>query len=361
MRVALREAAHGLGRTAPNPAVGCVIAKNDKLLAKGFHHRAGLPHAEVEALAIAGDTARGATAYVTLEPCNHTGRTGPCTEALIAAGVTRVVAALRDPHAIVDGKGIERLRAAGVLVDVGCCEQEARELVGGFILRVTTGRPRVTLKAAVSLDGRLATRNGDARWVTGEAARRDVHVLRDHCDAILVGAGTVHADDPELTTRVGDRVREPDLLRVVLDGHLSISPDAHISRPGTLLFAGDRSDEKRSTALLAKGVEIVRLPSDVQARIDIVNVLDELGRRGVNDLLVEGGGAVHGQLVAAGLADRVVLYIAPKLVGAGGVPLLAVAGPAKMADAWTLTNVIVKRLDDDVRVSGELVKRKKKG
>jgi len=228
MRRALALAARAYGRTAPNPMVGCVLVKGGRVVGEGYHHKAGMAHAEVEALRNAGSRARGGTAYVTLEPCNHTGRTGPCSEALIAAGVARVVVAMADPNPRVAGGGAARLRKAGIPVEIGLCEAEARQLGAGFVKHVTTGRPLVTLKAALTLDGRLATASGDARWVTGEAARAEVHRMRDRADAILVGAGTVAADDPSLTTRLeGARARRGrDPLRVILDGRLRTEPAA---------------------------------------------------------------------------------------------------------------------------------------
>jgi diaminohydroxyphosphoribosylaminopyrimidine deaminase/5-amino-6-(5-phosphoribosylamino)uracil reductase len=353
MRMALREAARGLGRTAPNPMVGCVLVRDGHVLARGWHHKAGLPHAEVDALShLADHRAPGATCYVTLEPCNHTRRTGPCTEALIAAGVTRVVAAMRDPHTIVDGRGIERLRAAGIHVDVGVLEKEARTLNAGYLSFITRHRPRVTLKAAVTLDGRLAARGGDARWVTGEPARREAHRLRDAADAILVGAGTVRADDPQLTTRLPGR-RGKDPLRVILDGHLAIPEGAAVVRPGTLIVTGVSAPAEAEQRLHERGAEVLRLP-DAAGHVALAALLDELGRRDVMELLIEGGGQVHAGFLAAGLVDRVIVFVAPKLVGSGGVPLIDLAGPERMAEAWQLRDVVVRRLGDDVMILGQL-------
>lgn len=353
MRMALREAARGRGRTAPNPMVGCVIVREGRVLARGWHRKAGLAHAEVDALShLPERRAPGATCYVTLEPCNHTRRTGPCTEALIAAGVARVVAALRDPHDIVDGRGIERLRAAGIQVDVGVLEEEARALNAGYISWVTRHRPRVTLKAAVTLDGRLAARGGDARWVTGEASRLEAHRLRDAADAILVGAGTVRADDPQLTTRLpGGRGKDP--LRVILDGRLSIPEGAAVVRPGTLVVAGASAPAEAERRLRERGAEVLRLPEE-EGSVALVPLVEELGRREVMELLIEGGGRVHAGFLAAGLVDRMIVFVAPKLVGAGGVPLIDLAGPERMADAWQLRVVTVRRLGDDVMIVGTL-------
>lgn len=373
MKRALRLAARARGRTSPNPMVGCVLVAPSSaggvIVGEGYHHRAGLAHAEVEALRAAGDRARGATAYVTLEPCNHHGRTGPCAEALIAAGVARVVVAMADPNPRVRGGGAERLRAAGIPVEVGLCEAEARALNAGFVRWVVSGRPRVTLKAAVTLDGRLAASSGDARWVSGEASRREAHRLRDACDAILVGAGTVRADDPALTTRLDPeargRRRGRTPLRVVLDGRLAIPEAARLVGEGTLILATEEAPADAEARLRARGVEVLRLPASAShqpgegVRLDLGAVLDELGRRGVLELLVEGGGAVHGAFLAAGLVDRVVVFVAPKLLG-DGVPLLTLpagtAPPAKMADAWRLEGVTVRQLGDDAMIVGDLVR-----
>ncbi len=350
MRRALALAARAHGRTAPNPMVGCVLVRGGRLVGEGYHHRAGLPHAEVEALRDAGAHARGATAYVTLEPCNHTGRTGPCSEALIAAGVARVVAAMRDENPRVAGGGARRLGKARIPVEIGLLGDEARALNAGFLKWAATGRPLVTLKGAVSLDGRIAAASGDARWVTGEAARREAHRMRDRADAVLVGAGTVRADDPQLTTRL-PRGRDP--LRVVLDGKLTVSPAARMVRAGTLVATTRDAPAAAERRLAARGAEVVRLPGR-RGRIDLGALLDELGRRDVLELLVEGGGAVHAGFLAAGLADRVAVFVAPVLIGAAGVPLLALPGAERMADAWRLSAVSTRRLGDDMLVTGIL-------
>ena len=356
---ALRLAARARGRTSPNPMVGCVLVKGGRIVGAGYHHRAGLPHAEAEALAAAGRKARGATAYVTLEPCNHIGRTGPCSEALIAAGVARVVVAMADPNPKVAGGGAARLRAAGIPVEIGLCEAEARELVGGFVSWVVTGRPRVTLKAAITLDGRIATRSGDSRWVTGEAARAEVHRMRDACDAILVGVGTVTADDPALTTRLtarragggGRRGRDP--LRVILDGMLQIDEEARVIGPGALVVCTRRASRVKEQALRARGADVARLEGS-RGLVETSAVLDELGRRGVLELLVEGGAEVHGGFLRARLADRVVAFIAPKIAGSDGVPFAQLPSPARMADALRLTDVRVRRFGEDLCVTGRL-------
>ena len=355
MRRALALARRALGRTAPNPPVGCVLVRAGRVVGEGYHHRAGLAHAEVEAITDAGAKAVGATAYVTLEPCNHVGRTGPCAQALLDARVARVVVAVADPNRGVAGGGAARLREAGVTVELGLCEAEACELAGGFFSRATRGRPRVTLKAAVSLDGRIAASSGDSKWITGEAARRDTHRLRDASDAILVGAGTVRADDPALTTRLP---RGRDARAIVLDGALSIPLSAKLVRLGTLVATRRDADAAKAARLRERGVEILRLPEASGGRggVDLGALLVALAARDVLDLLVEGGAEVHGAFLAAGLVDRVVVYVAPKLIGAAGVPLFALPGAARMGEAWTLGEVAVKRLGDDVRVSGVIAR-----
>ena len=347
MKLALREAARAVGRTSPNPAVGCVIVKGGKLIAGGFTQPPGHDHAEVNALKKAGAKAKGATAYVTLEPCNHVGRTGKCSEALIAAGVSRVVIGMRDPNPHVDGGGVARLKKARVATEVGILEAECQAHLAKWTKWVLTGRPWVTLKAAVTLDGRLAAKSGDSKWVSGERSRRHAHQMRSIVDAVLVGARTVAMDDPQLTARI-PKGRDPK--RVILDGKLSI-PAKSRALPGALVISA--LDAKPRDDLAIEGVEIVQVPGQ-DGKVDLGEMLNALGRRGIIWLLVEGGGQVHGQLLQAGLVDDVVLYIAPKLVGAGGVPLLGVEGVKSMAEAWRLESVEHKRLDDDVLVTGRV-------
>jgi diaminohydroxyphosphoribosylaminopyrimidine deaminase/5-amino-6-(5-phosphoribosylamino)uracil reductase len=352
MRQALALAERARGRTSPNPMVGCVIVKGGRVIARGYHHKAGLAHAEVDALGKLGGHAPGATVYVTLEPCDHVGRTGPCTEALLAAGVARVVAGMRDPNPRVDGRGLKKLKARGVEVESGVLEAECLRLNRAYVKWVTTGRPLVTLKAAVTLDGRIAARTGDARWVSGAASRALAHELRDESDAILVGAGTVRADDPRLTTRLSGGKRGKDPLRVIVDGRLSISPRAKAVR-GAVIVTSTEVRATRRRAYERAGAEVIALRSR-GGRVDLGGLLDAIGQRGVTSLFVEGGGDVHGQLLAARLVDRVVLFIAPKLIGSGGVPLISAVGPAKMADAWQLMNVEIERAGDDVVLRGDL-------
>jgi diaminohydroxyphosphoribosylaminopyrimidine deaminase/5-amino-6-(5-phosphoribosylamino)uracil reductase len=347
MRLALREAALAVGRTSPNPAVGCVIVKKGKLVAKGRTQPPGHDHAEVNALKKAGAKARGATAYVTLEPCNHVGRTGKCSEALISAGVARVVVGMRDPNPHVDGGGLMRLKKAGIATDIGVLEEDCQAHLAKWTRWVLTARPWVTLKAAITLDGRLAAKSGDSKWVSGERSRQHAHQMRNLVDAVLVGARTVAMDDPQLTARI-PRGRDP--RRVILDGKLSI-PAKSRALPGALVIS--TLDAKPRDDLAIEGVEIVQVPGS-DGKVDMTEMLNALGRRGITWLLVEGGGQVHGQLLQAGLVDDVVLYIAPKMVGAGGVPLLGVEGVQTMAEAWRLDGVETRRLGEDVLITGRV-------
>jgi diaminohydroxyphosphoribosylaminopyrimidine deaminase/5-amino-6-(5-phosphoribosylamino)uracil reductase len=353
MRVALREAAKGLGRTSPNPAVGAVLVKNGRVVARGHHARAGGPHAEVVAIRAAGARARGADLYTTLEPCDHYGRTPPCSIAILEAGVRRVFAGSSDPNPLVNGKGVERLRRAGVEVVTDVLAAQCDALNAHWFRYIRDRRPYVTLKAAVTLDGRIATRTGDARWVTGEEARRWVHRLRDRVDAVLVGAGTARADDPLLTTRLpGGRGRDP--VRVVLDTDLSLPARLKLLRPRSpapTLVAHASSRTRR----LAPGVEALRCRRG-KGGVDLRDLLAKLAERGVTHLLVEGGARVHARFLEEGLVDRVAVFVAPKLAGGDGVPLLAGRGPARMADALRLDEVQVERVGDDVLVQGRPVR-----
>ncbi|MCC7000307.1 MAG: bifunctional diaminohydroxyphosphoribosylaminopyrimidine deaminase/5-amino-6-(5-phosphoribosylamino)uracil reductase RibD [Deltaproteobacteria bacterium] len=365
MQRALTLAARARGRTSPNPMVGAVISdRRGRVLAEGLHRRAGTDHGEAAALRKLGWRAPGATLYVTLEPHDHHGRTPPCTERIIAAGVRRVVVAMLDPNPAVNGRGVRRLRRAGVIVEVGLLGEAAAELNRAWVHFITTGRPWVILKAALTLDGFLATRTGDSRWITGPAARASVHVLRDEVDAILVGAGTVRADDPALTTRLagtgdgtgqgqgkgkgrgvggggGGRKAGRDALRVVLDGRLSIPARARLLREGdsrvlVLTSAAGAATGRRRAALAAAGADIEVLGRGAHISIDAV--LRALAARGVVSLLVEGGGAVHAAFLAARAISELRLYHAPKLLGGGdGVPLFRGPGPRRMAGALALT------------------------
>jgi len=305
MARALRLAERGLDTTTPNPRVGCVLVKDGGVIGEGWHERAGEPHAEANALRVAGAAVRGATAYVTLEPCAHFGRTPPCADALIAAGIARVVVAMEDPNPQVAGEGLARLRAAGVGTATGLMAAEAGELNVGFVSRMTRGRPWLRLKVAASLDGKTALANGKSQWITGPDARRDAHAWRARSCAVLTGIGTVRDDDPRLTVREVPCRRQP--LRVVVDSRLQTPPDAQVlAGGGTLLFAARPGS--------VPGTEVVSLP-DANGKVDLSAMLIELGRRGVNEVLVEAGFRLNGSLLAAGLVDELLIYQAPILVG----------------------------------------------
>jgi len=348
---ALRVASNG--RPSPNPHVGAVLVRRAKVLATGYHRRAGEAHAEVAALDKAGRRARGATLYVTFEPCNHWGRTGPCTEAIINSGVARVVIGCRDPAPHVPG-AVRRLRRAGIEVTVGVRKQEAQRLIADFTKHFTSGIPYVTVKAAVTLDGRTATRGGDSKWITGEAARRHAHRMRDRSDAVMVGVGTVLADDPSLTVR---HVRGRDPLRAVVDGRLRTPPSAKVLRGGeTILYHGPRVGRARRRALLAAGAELVEVRTS-GAGLDLRSVLEDLGNRDVVRLLVEGGPRLHGALLGAGLADRAAVFVAPRILGDPEALPLAFGPPKEhMAGAWQLTDARIQSIGEDVLFVGELAR-----
>ena len=337
MARALALAAEGCGATSPNPMVGCVLVRDGEVVGEGHHPRAGEPHAEVFALRAGGERARGATAYVTLEPCNHHGRTPPCTEALLAAGVARVVVAAGDPNPLVAGRGLDRLRAAGVAVTTGVLAAEAHALNEAFERWITTRRPFVTLKLATSLDGRIAARTGASRWITGPAARARVHRMRADADAVLVGSGTALADDPRLTPRgVPGPWRPP--LRVVVDSRLRVPPSALAYDPsapgGALVATALPPDAPAARALEARGVTVWSLPS-ADGRVDLPALLDRLGARSpdaVTSVLVEGGGVLAAALLEAGRVDKLVLHMAPLLIGGDGLPAIGPLGLAAPAD-----------------------------
>lgn len=312
MAQALHLAGRGLFTTTPNPRVGCVLVKDGAIIGEGWHEQAGDLHAEPRALRAAGDKARGATAYVTLEPCSHFGRTPPCADALVAAGVARVVVAMQDPNPLVAGQGIARLRAAGIEVECGLMEAEVRNLNIGFVTRMTHGLPWVRSKIAMSLDGRTALANGESQWITGDAARRDVHVWRARSCAVLTGIDTVLEDDAQLSVRHIATTRQP--LRVVLDSHLRISPDAKLFQSGQVLVVAATVNTEKAGALEKTGATVVVL-ADESGRVDLLATLRYLASIGCNEVLVEAGSTLNGALLKAGLVDELVLYFAPQLLG----------------------------------------------
>ncbi len=317
MARALRLAARGLWTTTPNPRVGCVIVRDNRVVGEGWHVRAGEPHAEVHALRAAGEAARGATVYVTLEPCSHHGRTPPCADALVSAGVARVVAAMSDPNPQVAGQGLARLSAVGIAVRCGVLETEARELNIGFVSRMTRGRPWVRLKTASTLDGITALDNGVSQWITGPAARRDGHRWRARACAILSGIGTVQEDDPSLTVREVATERQP--LRVIVDAKLALSPRAKLFADidrAPLLVACASDDIPNARALRDAGAELLVLPND-GGKVDLPAMLQALGARGINELHAESGQKLNGSMLREGCVDELLMYLAPTVLGRG--------------------------------------------
>jgi diaminohydroxyphosphoribosylaminopyrimidine deaminase/5-amino-6-(5-phosphoribosylamino)uracil reductase len=323
MRAALGLARRGLGRVWPNPAVGCILVRDGKVVGRGRTADGGRPHAEAVALAQAGEQARGATAYVTLEPCDHLGRTPPCTRALIDAGVVRVVIAIEDPDPRVNGRGVEALRAAGLEVEVGCLAQEAVALNRGFLRRMTAGRPMLTLKLAQSIDGRIATGTGESRWITGPRARSEVHLMRAQADAVLVGAGTARSDDPRLDVR-GLGIGDANPVRVMVSGALTVPRDGHLGRTARELplwiVHDTEAEPERRTAWEELGAELIEVPFQADGLMDLSAMLQRLGDRGLTRVLCEGGGRLAAALIDADLVDEVVCYTAGLVLGGDAIP-----------------------------------------
>jgi len=358
MRQALDLARQGVGRTAPNPAVGAVVVVDGVIVGRGFHPQAGQPHAEIFALRDAKGQCEGADLYVTLEPCSHHGKTGPCCEAIIEAQISRVFVGVQDPNPLVSGRGIERLRAAGIDVTVGVCSQECRHLLAPFVKHITTGKPLVILKAGLTLDGFLSTSTGDSQWITCEDSRRHVHHVRDKVDAVMVGIGTVLEDDPRLTTRLPHGGRDP--VRVVVDSHLRIPLNATIlnlrSSSKTIIATTDRANRDKLQQLKDNpDVDVLVLPEkDNQVDLDVL--LSTLGQFDIQSLLVEGGAILNQSLFEHKMIDRVMLYLAPKLLGGDdGKGLFAGQGVKKLSDALELCEVRTQNFGDDVLFEGEVV------
>jgi diaminohydroxyphosphoribosylaminopyrimidine deaminase / 5-amino-6-(5-phosphoribosylamino)uracil reductase len=347
MARALRLAEHGLFTTTPNPRVGCVVVRGGEVVGEGFHERAGEAHAEVNALRAAGGRAEGGTVYVNLEPCSHHGRTPPCTDSLVAAGVERVVVAMGDPNPKVSGQGFAALRAAGVEVASGLLEAEARELNVGFVSRMTRSRPWVRLKVAATLDAKTALASGESQWITGEQARRDGHRWRARACAILTGIGTVRDDDPRLTVRDVETPRQP--LRVLVDSRLEVPLSARILEGGNLLVAAAIDDRAKIDALRARGAEVVVLPN-ATGKVELEDLVRELGRQNLNEVHVEAGFKLNGSLVAAGVVDELLVYLAPKVLGETGRGMFKLPGVERLADARRLRLLDVAQLGEDVRL-----------
>ena len=354
MARALQLARRGLDTTTPNPRVGCVIVRDGHVLAGGWHERAGGPHAEAAALqsvAAAGGDAKGATAYVSLEPCSHFGRTPPCADALISAKLARVVAAMRDPNPQVAGAGLARLEAAGIATACGLLEGEARELNVGFVARMTRGRPWVRLKVAASLDGKTALNNGRSQWITGADARRDAHRWRARSCAVLTGIGTVKDDNPRLTARDVPTTRQP--LRVVIDSRLETPSDAAILAGGGVLIAAAREDAARSAELVARGAEVICLPN-AHGKVDLAALLEELGRRGINEVLVEAGTRLNGSLLREGCVDELLIYQAPLLIGDAARGMFGLDELVDLAGARRLEILERRAVGADLRIRARL-------
>ena len=357
MAEAIRLAARGIYTTHPNPSVGCVIVRDGEIVGRGWHPRAGAPHAEVFALEDAGDAARGADVYVTLEPCSHHGRTPPCADGLIRAGVRRVVAAMQDPNPKVAGQGLEKLRHAGIEVETGLLADQAAALNPGFLSRLQRGRPYVRLKLAASLDGRTAMASGESRWITGAASRQDVQRLRARSSAVVTGVGTILADNPSLNVRLDagqlhsvDPVRQP--LRVVLDSRLRLSPAANIvTLPGGKLVVTANADRDAWHPLQAAGAEVVLAGRDASGRLDPAAVLELLADRDVNEVLLECGPTVAGSFMAAGLVDELVLYLAPHLMGDAARGMFTLPGLEQMQARIALEWIDVRRIGEDLRIT----------
>lgn len=362
MRMALWEAKKGIGRTSPNPSVGAIVVKNGKIVGKGYHKKAGTPHAEVHALQKAGSKANGATLYVTLEPCNHTGRTPPCTEAILMAGIAQVVIGMKDPNPKVAGGGADYLSAKGLTVISGVLELECREINLPFIKHSATGLPWVILKAGMSIDGRIAAVPGKPTAITGKQSLTRVHKLRSQVDAILIGIDTALADNPSLTARLQKSSPGRDPLRVVLDADLRLPPTARMlkqdSAAETWIFCAKGADRKKQRMLEAAGAVIKEVPVSYERDLDIRAVLKNLGKKQITSLLVEGGSKIHGSFLQAGLVDQLLLFIAPRFLGEQGVPLATFAAAKRKKDLCRFKINKTRRYGEDLLIEGRFIKKK---
>ena len=351
MRAALALAARGLGGVWPNPAVGCVLVKDEHVVGRGWTQPGGRPHAETEALGRAGAEARGACAYISLEPCSHRGETGPCSDALIQAGIARAVVATEDPDPRAQGAGVAALRQAGIEVTLGVCRAEAAELNAGFFKRIERGLPLVTLKVATSLDGKIATHGGESRWITGEGARAMAHLLRASHDAVMIGAGTALADDPELTCRLpGMQGRSP--VRIVLDGRLGTPPDGKLVRSAakvpTWIFALPGAKKGLREAITGHGAEVIESEPGADGHLDLATVLQVLAARGLTRILAEGGRHVTAALLRAGLVDRMAWFRAPGVIGGDGIPVAEALGVETLDRMPRARRLEVSRIGEDL-------------
>jgi diaminohydroxyphosphoribosylaminopyrimidine deaminase/5-amino-6-(5-phosphoribosylamino)uracil reductase len=358
MRLALQLAAGTAGQTGLNPAVGCVVVKDGRIVGTGAHLKRGEAHAEVHALDMAGAEAEGATVYVTLEPCSHHGKTPPCADRLIREKVARVVVAAVDPNPQVAGRGIARLREAGITVEQGLLAEEARRLNEAFEKRITTGMPFVTLKAACTLDGKLATKTGDSKWISNEAARERVHAMRHRHQAVMVGIGTVLADDPQLTARLPVPALQP--ARVVVDAGLRTPTDARLlddaGEVPVLIFASEEASPEKEAALAAKGARVIR--AGTGGKVDLPLMMRKLAELEIGSVLLEGGGRLNGAMLEAGLVDKVVLFLAPLVVGSReATPVFDFPGVERIAEAYRLERVEAEVIGDNICITGYPVKR----
>jgi diaminohydroxyphosphoribosylaminopyrimidine deaminase / 5-amino-6-(5-phosphoribosylamino)uracil reductase len=361
MWMALDLARQGRGRTSPNPMVGAVVVQGSEVVGSGYHQAPGSPHAEIIALEKAGEKARGATLYVNLEPCAHHGRTGPCSEAIIRAGITRVVAAMEDPNPLVSGRGFARLAEADIKIKEGILEQKARQLNEVFIKYINTGLPFVSVKVAMSLDGKIGTRSGESHWITGEKARQFVHRLRDHSDVIMVGIETVLKDNPQLTARVeGGGGKDP--VRVVVDSSARLPLDARViestSPARTILAVTDQASPEKRRALQGKGVEVMVLPSK-EGRVDLTVLMKKLAERELTAVLVEGGGTLNYSLLEQSLIDKLFIFVAPLIIGGEESPTaFAGSGIVSLSKAWSVEDVELKQFDRDLLLIGYPIPRR---
>lgn len=353
MQRALSLARRGLFTTTPNPRVGCVVVRDGDVVGEGLHERAGEPHAEVHALRAAGERARGATLYVTLEPCSHHGRTPPCADAVVASGVKRVVAAMGDPNPKVAGQGFAKLRQAGIAVETGLLEADAVELNIGFVSRMTSGRPWVRLKVAATLDGRTALANRKSQWITSEAARRDGHAWRARACVVMTGVGTLADDNPRMDVREIETTRQP--LKVLVDSHLKASLDSRLFQSGRVLVFAARGDKARIAEFRARGVEVVVVPN-ADGKVDLPAMLDELGRRTINEVHLESGTRLNGSMLREGCVDELLVYLAPKLIGDTGLGMFDLPELTELSSALQLEFGPVQMVGNDLRVMARVKK-----
>jgi len=354
MTRALELAAKAMVQATPNPRVGCVVVREDRIIGEGFTQRPGSNHAEVEALLDArrsGHDLHGAHVYVTLEPCAHFGRTPPCATALIEAHVSMVIAAVEDPNPQVGGRGLEMLRQAGIDVRCGLLKQDAIEMNAGFFSRMMRGRPWVRIKVAASLDGRTGLQNGASQWITSDAARADGHAWRARSCAVLSGIGTVRADDPRLSVRLLETPRQP--LKVLLDSRFEVVPQARLFDGNPVLVVCTRRDPHKAESLVARNVEVIELPEDSGGKVDLPALMRELARRGINEVHVEAGPRLNGSLVVAGVADELLAYLAPCLIGPGQ-PMIDLPAVTNLTQIRRLTLRELVRIGDDVRLLARL-------